>query len=66
MKKWSEIKNEPITWGGAARFYGKYTLVVFSIYAICVVATVVWYYADEISVKIKDFASKMKSKFKKD
>lgn len=65
MKKWSEIKSEPITWGGCAKFYGWYIVIVLAIYAIAWVGVTVWYYYDDITEKIKNFTYKVKSKFKK-
>ncbi len=65
MKKWSEIKSEPMTWGGYTKFCGWWFVIVMAIYAIAWAGVTVWYYYDEITEKIKNFTYKVKSKFKK-
>ena len=51
MRKWKEIKNEPITWGGYAK------LCVWCSLIACIVG------ADEISEKIKGLIERVKKKF---
>lgn len=65
MRKWREIKDEPITWGSYASFAGRWTLIVLAFYAVCAGIAVVWYYAEEISDWFADCFDKLKSKFKK-
>ena len=65
MKKWNEKKVEPITWGDYANYCKWYMIIVFGIYAIAWIGCVVWYYYEDITTKIRNFADKVKSKFKK-
>ena len=65
MKKWNEIKNEPITWGGYAKLCGWSTVIYVLLYGIMVAAINIWYYADEISEWLGDTFDKLKSKFRR-
>lgn len=65
MKKWNEIKNEPITWGGYAKLCGWAAVISMIIYGIGIAILKVWYYADEISEWFRDTFDRIKSKFKK-
>lgn len=65
MKKWNQIKNEPITWGSYAKLTGWCALITLIIGAITYAVMWGYYYADEISEWIKDTIGKIKSKFKK-
>ena len=65
MKKWNEIKTEPITWGSLTKFYGVYVAIVLGVYAAAWIGMVVWYYYDEITGWMNETANKVKSKFKK-
>lgn len=65
MKKWNEIKNEPITWGGYMKFSCWYCVIILIIYAIAAAAYCGYYYADVISEKISNTVEKVKAKFRK-
>lgn len=65
MKKWNEVKSEPITWGGYAKLCGWSAVISVIIYGIIVGATYIWYYADEISEWFGDTFDKLKSKFRR-
>jgi hypothetical protein len=65
MKKWNEIKQEPITWGSYTKFCGIYMAIVFGVYAaIWIGAAAVCYY-HEITNWMTKTVNKMKTKFKK-
>ena len=64
MKKWSEIKTEPMTWGSYTRWNLIYAAIVLCVYAAAWIGVLVWYYYDTITEWITNIANKVKSKFK--
>lgn len=61
MKKWSEIKSEPVTWGGIVN------LVKGAIVIACIIYNIIWliamircFFYDAIVEKIENFTNKAK------
>ena len=65
MKKWREIKDEPITWGGYAKFAGLCVGIMIVLYVITAVADIIYYYAYMITDKIRGIFYDIRSKFNK-
>lgn len=63
MRKWNEIKNEPITWCGYAKLCVWCSLIACIVGAIEIAIIWGYYYADEISEKIKGLIERVKKKF---
>ena len=65
MKKWNEIKSEPITWGGYAKLCGWSMVISVLLSGIMVGGAYICYYADEISEWFGNIFDRLGSKFKK-